>query len=322
MPWRGRGHRVYIKNKPHKYGIKLYELCDSKSGFVCDFEVMCGVPNLSNKPFDVVDRLIDPLKGRGHTLYCDNYYTNPALADHLAEHDTMLVGTVRANRIGLPADLHDQRLRAGDMIYRRRDRVMVVKWKDKRDVMVITTKHLPEMDLHVTRTGRRQKPTAVIDYTKNMGGVDLSDQLIAYTPLRRKTVKWWKKLAMHFFSLLIVQGYILFKGHRPENRKATVKDYLKKIVHGMAFLHTADTVLPQVPDNNGHLTRLSGRHFLINSDTRVRCGVCYARHRKNGLAPVAAKRACKKTTYRCSHCGDAFCVTPCFLDFHTKKKYL
>ena len=39
VPWRGRLiFRVYIKNKPTKWGIKLYMICESLSGYVYHFE--------------------------------------------------------------------------------------------------------------------------------------------------------------------------------------------------------------------------------------------------------------------------------------------
>jgi hypothetical protein len=33
---------VYIKGKPHKYGIKMFELCEAKSGYVYNLEVYTG----------------------------------------------------------------------------------------------------------------------------------------------------------------------------------------------------------------------------------------------------------------------------------------
>jgi hypothetical protein len=30
---------VYIKGKPHKYGLKIFELCEAKSGYVYNLEV-------------------------------------------------------------------------------------------------------------------------------------------------------------------------------------------------------------------------------------------------------------------------------------------
>lgn len=97
------------------------------------------------------------------------------------------------------------------MDYRRRNQVLAVaiKRKDKREVQVLTTKHLPTTSQHRTRTETKEKPDAVIDQTANMAGVDTSDQLISYNPFHRKTVKWWKKLAFHLVTLCIVQVHIL-----------------------------------------------------------------------------------------------------------------
>ena len=97
--------RVYMKDKPVKWGIKLYELCESGSRYVWDFEIMAHEPGLSNAPFDICQRLIHPLKNVGFTLFIENFYCNPALCDALAADNTMVEGTVRANRIGLPKTL-------------------------------------------------------------------------------------------------------------------------------------------------------------------------------------------------------------------------
>ncbi|GFR80383.1 PiggyBac transposable element-derived protein 4 [Elysia marginata] len=171
-PWRGCS---FMKDKPTKWGIKFYELCESSSGYVWSFKIMSGEVNVSNKPFDVVHRLIHPLLNSGHCLYVDNYYCNPALCGSLAANNTMVVGTVHANRVGLPKEFMQRSLVTGEMDYLRLNQVTVIRWKDKREVNVLTTKHLPEMAEHRTRTGVKQKPTAVIDYTANMCGVDLSD---------------------------------------------------------------------------------------------------------------------------------------------------
>jgi hypothetical protein len=34
--------RVYIKGKSHKYGIKMFELCEAKSGYVYNLNVYTG----------------------------------------------------------------------------------------------------------------------------------------------------------------------------------------------------------------------------------------------------------------------------------------
>ena len=60
------------------------------------------------------------------------------------------------------------------------------------------------------------KSTCIADYTRLMGGVDLSDQLDQYYTLIRHTIKWWKKLFFHLLNLLIVNAYIMCNKYGPE----------------------------------------------------------------------------------------------------------
>jgi len=75
--WRRRLiFRQYIKNKKHKYGIKLYELC-SPDGYVLNIEIYKG-KNVevtgNSKINDLFLRLVKPYLNKGHHLYMDNYY--------------------------------------------------------------------------------------------------------------------------------------------------------------------------------------------------------------------------------------------------------
>ena len=66
--------------------------------------------------------------------------------------------------------------------------VMAVAWQDKRVVLLLSTNSDPWTDASVTRkTGKGHEgieiacPQAVINYTKRMGGVDVSDQKREYS---------------------------------------------------------------------------------------------------------------------------------------------
>ena len=59
----------------------------------------------SNSPSEVVKRLLEPLANEGRTLYLDNYYMCPSLAQDLLLSNTNSVGKVRANRKDMPRDL-------------------------------------------------------------------------------------------------------------------------------------------------------------------------------------------------------------------------
>ncbi|KAL8590474.1 hypothetical protein ACOMHN_011687 [Nucella lapillus] len=56
---------------------------------------------------------------------------------------------------------------------------------------------------------QKLKQEAVQDYIDHMAGVDKSDQFMSYTPFHRKTMKWWKKMFFHLFTLSIIQSSIL-----------------------------------------------------------------------------------------------------------------
>jgi hypothetical protein len=57
--------RVYMKGKPHTYEIKLFKLCEARSGCVCNLEVCASTHATEpdhNCSFNVVDRLCEPVK--------------------------------------------------------------------------------------------------------------------------------------------------------------------------------------------------------------------------------------------------------------------
>jgi hypothetical protein len=65
-PFRGRiFFRVYIKGKPHKYGIKMFEVCEAKSCYMYNLDVYTGAHPTNpehHTTFSVVDRLCDKIK--------------------------------------------------------------------------------------------------------------------------------------------------------------------------------------------------------------------------------------------------------------------
>jgi hypothetical protein len=69
---------VYIKGKTHKYGIKILELCEAKISSLYNLEVYIGAhPTNSehNTAVSVVDILCDQIKGNGHCVYMDRWFS-------------------------------------------------------------------------------------------------------------------------------------------------------------------------------------------------------------------------------------------------------
>ena len=115
----------------------------------------------SNAAHDLLDK--------GYCLYLDNWYTSPKLVDTLCTRKRDVVGTMRTNRKEFPDFVKRTRLKKGATVAAFCKKQMIMKWKDKRDVVLFSTFYGDSMENVTTRQGVIQKPSVVFDYNKNMG---------------------------------------------------------------------------------------------------------------------------------------------------------
>ncbi|XP_025266673.1 uncharacterized protein LOC112638721 [Camponotus floridanus] len=181
VPFRGRiVFRQYIKQKRHRYGIKVFKLC-SGPGYTYSFRIYTGKDENTNeisgnKSTEIVMALCQDILGKGHTICTDNWYTSVDLAERLTDMRTHLLGTLRKSRRGNPKEVVAQKLKRGDVIAREnKNGVTILKWKDKRDVLMLSTKHLAEMTTIQKRNYTKEKPKMVVEYNLGKSSVDLSD---------------------------------------------------------------------------------------------------------------------------------------------------
>lgn len=98
--------------------------------------------------------------------------------------------------------------------------MLAVKWKDRREVVVLTSMHEDKMvtldKVHFQTKQPIQKPAAVVDYNKNMGAIDRSDMMLSSKECARKTVKWYKKLFFHMVDLALLNAHALYSTQNTE----------------------------------------------------------------------------------------------------------
>ncbi|KAI5632386.1 transposase IS4 domain-containing protein [Phthorimaea operculella] len=76
------------------------------------------------------------------TVATDNWYSSLELAYELLKKETHLIGTLRKNRRGLPKTVTGKKLKPREFVAQQNeDGITVLKWKDKRDVLMLSTKH-------------------------------------------------------------------------------------------------------------------------------------------------------------------------------------
>eukprot|EP00731_Ephydatia_muelleri_P022395 Em0014g986a len=146
----------------------------------------------------VVMSLSRPLQHKGYHLYSDNFYSSPALFEELSKVGFLACGTVRSNRRGLSEVFKTKKLQRGDVYSEKVGQVLCLKWKDKRDVLLLSTIHDDVAMVDILRRSRTvaggieriQKPKVIDDYNQHMGGVDQSDQLEMYYGYAHRQTKW------------------------------------------------------------------------------------------------------------------------------------
>lgn len=210
--------KQYIPSKRHRFGIKLFVLCTCETGMVIDMIVYTGKNTDNLNATDelgvsgcIVKLLLAPCSDAGRLLYTDNWYTSPLLAHYLHRCNTGLCGTLRRNCKRMPNFL---KLKKKEVRRQKSEGILVLKWRDKRDVHVLTTFHKGRM----LDSGKKDpktdepvmKPDIIIDCNENVRLVDKSAMQIGGVQCVRRTIKWYKKLFFHMVDILVLSAYSMF----------------------------------------------------------------------------------------------------------------
>ena len=277
----------------------------------------------------VVMKLVNPIKGRGHHVYMDNFYTSPQLFRDLRRNNFGACGTLRLNRRGLPNTIKESVKKGEKKAFQLDDTMLAVKWMDKRVVTALTTIH-DDTTVAVERRTRHvaggremvQKPAAIVQYNKYMGGVDQADQLLSYYGFGHRTVKWWRRAFYFLLDMAVVNSYILYTVANP-SKKGRLTHEQFRVTLATELLYAGGVEVGSPSEHHGPhrqslqpAARLTQRHFPISLGRtpggRVRqldCTVCSGRR----------GRGRKTTTYKCRECDQPMCIVPCFELFHTKQ---
>jgi hypothetical protein len=312
VPWRGRlGFRQYTKGKHHRYGIKLHMLTEAKG-----LALQVLVYQVSGKGHEkVVKKLMENHFDCGHSIYMDNYYNSVATSRFLLSRKTYMTGMLRRDRKGIPPVVLSQKLKKGEVVEAfSEDGLCILRWKDKREVLMISTEFSAQM---IDATNRRgltsRKPQAVVEYNKNMSGIDHLDQMMSYYPIERKSVKWYKKLGLHLLNLLLLNSYFLFSENA---RKIPMIDFRLQIVETLLALSRTPTPMDRQPSSQPSSSKTKGLsdHFprLYDKDERQK------RRKQKKCKECFKKNACKDTSDYCPACPDdpGLCLDQCFEDYH------
>ncbi|XP_040264689.1 piggyBac transposable element-derived protein 4-like [Bufo bufo] len=289
--------KQYIRNKPVKWGFKLWCRCDAISGYLYQFDIYTG-------------RKTDTEHGLGESVIEKIY----------------LCGTVRVDRKNMPKNLKaDKEMKRGDVDTMSANGITCVKWMDNRSVTLLSNFLTCKKDdmTHVLRrqAGCAEKlhipcPTIVTIYNKYMGGVDLMDQKkVSYETDRRSKIKFYLRIFFDLLDIAVNNSHCIYiqanEERHPECKAITPLEYRQMIARSLVGGYSnRQRKAPSAPVRSSRsvLPAPKPKHSMIRSDRRKRCAQ-RAKHVNEN-----------RTDSLCDTCKVHLCYTKtrnCFADYHS-----
>ena len=313
------GIRQFIKDKPIRFGLKLWVVADTKTGYTYDFFVYLGkkrteiVDRVKGLAYNVVFTLLQSLLNQGYRIFVDSFYTTLSLATDLLKQSSYLIGAVKKNSSAMPqrfkdVDRWEKAAQRGDFRWHRENNFVAVQWKDCKTVTIISPIHKGSEVTTCSRTVQQRlgmkkttvsQPLLINNYNFGMLAVDKSNQYLTQYPCYIKTkFHWWKVLFFHCLDIMIVNACVVYRifHSQPKEHQTSQLEFREALVKAI------------IREYGQQETAKRKKCFPQWDEKRTDCAYC----RREGGDRV-------KTYITCSGCNVGLCLNKdrnCFYKWH------
>lgn len=175
-----------------------------------------------------------------------------------------------------------QKLKLGEVTAREnKTGITVFKVEEQETELMLSTRHSAEMTTIHKKFYSYEKPKIVVEYNLEKSSVDLSDQMITCSSPLRKTLKWYKKLAIEILlNTCMVNAMILFKQITRKNIRNP--EFRMKIIMYLTKCHDNESEVSISPCESllrkprHELKAMPGEVITV----RRFCKICYQKNSK------------------------------------------
>lgn len=311
VPFRGRcGFRMYIPNKPAKYGMKIQIMADSKTHYMVNAEPYTGAAGVrTNKKKNelgnatkVVLRLVQPISNTGRNITTDNWYTSAELANELLKQKLTLVGTVNKRKTFIPPEFLPQKKREEqESVFGFQSELTLVSYVPKRNKSVVL---LSSMHNDKAVDEETKKPDIVLFYNSTKGGVDALDQKCANYSTSRRTRRWPMAIFSMILNVSAVNARVLYQ-FSPLGKEIKRSKYIKEL--GIALCQPLIRLRVSNPKVSRKLRDVASNIFKIDIERPVEAleVVTKSKRKRCSLCPAKQDR---KTNINCAVCKNPICL--------------
>lgn len=149
--------KMYNKMKPIKWGVKIYSISESLTGYLLTVLPYFGKYTLANDTFNsspvterTILKLVDTLKEvcdtEGMHIFMDRYYSGATLYEELLKRNVYATGTIMLNRKNLPFQIKKMSLNEDESIFfKSNNGIELILWKDKKVIAVLSSYYTNEI---------------------------------------------------------------------------------------------------------------------------------------------------------------------------------
>ncbi|XP_017796105.1 PREDICTED: uncharacterized protein LOC108577462 [Habropoda laboriosa] len=261
VTFRGRcSFKVHMPNKPDRYGIKIFTLCDAKTFYCCNMDIYLGkIESIPEKQQAqrIVKQLTDFWRRSNRSITTNNSFTDIRLAEELLANDIFLTGTVRKRNPDLPKILtqtqHRQQYSA-DFLFT--DNLTLVSYVPKPEKCVILLSSLHH-EHFISNPENSYKPDIVNYYNTTKNSVEVFDKIVKECSCRRCTRRWPLSLFMHYVDVAAYNAFVIWITKNPTwESNNTIKVKRKLFLENLAKRLVADNINRRATLFENHETTL------------------------------------------------------------------
>ena len=166
----------YIPNKPDKFGIKSWLLCEVDSKYICNAIPYLGKDD--DRPSNtllcehVVFSLIEPYQNKGYCITADNFFTTVKCATSLLAKKTTFIGTMVANRKNIPQRKKLPVLKTNESIFLEDHNGCILQYyqcKPQKNIYLLSSMH-DKASISSSQMLSKKKSDIVLTYNKTKVG--------------------------------------------------------------------------------------------------------------------------------------------------------
>ncbi|XP_048017996.1 uncharacterized protein LOC125249697 [Megalobrama amblycephala] len=151
-------------------------------------------------------------------------------------------------------------------------------------------------------------PAPVTAYNQHMGGVDLSDQLIQYYTTQHKTMKWYRKIFLHFLDIAATNAFII---HKDLYDTMTHKEFIEQLIAELCGVSSQKAAPKQTKSDH---VPVPGAELTSDARNNATAG------RRNCMLCKVQLGKRQDTPWKCQACDIYLCLQlkrNCFQKWHT-----